>query len=329
MSNTLQQFRANKPTICLNMIVKNESKNIIRCLKSVVSYINFFVIHDTGSVDNTIDLIKQFFASYKIQGIIKKTKFIDFSTSRNFALFDCARRTDYTLFIDADMVLVNSFYDFDKLNKDAYYIFQENNGTVYKNIRLVRNNGRWIYKGSTHEVLYCLDEKIETVNIDKDFLYIKDYDDGGCKENKLERDINLLKKDIKNKIQVSRSLFYLANTYFSKKDFSSAIYYYKKYIDIGDWDQQIWFSYLRIGLSYLLLKNYPLGVYYLTLATEICPKRIENLHYLSQYFYSNAGSPIISEIYKKEIYRILDENHNTDDFLFIDEKIYDLYKNKN
>ena len=53
----LELNKINVPTLCLNMIVKNESKIIERLLTSVLSIIDTFCICDTGSTDNTIDII--------------------------------------------------------------------------------------------------------------------------------------------------------------------------------------------------------------------------------------------------------------------------------
>ena len=49
------------PSICLNSIVKNESAVILRMLQSVESIVDTYCICDTGSTDNTIELIKGFF----------------------------------------------------------------------------------------------------------------------------------------------------------------------------------------------------------------------------------------------------------------------------
>ena len=48
---------SNTPKICLNMIVKNESTIITRLLDSVISLIDHYVICDTGSTDNTTQII--------------------------------------------------------------------------------------------------------------------------------------------------------------------------------------------------------------------------------------------------------------------------------
>ena len=74
-------------TLCLNMIVRNESARIERALASVAPYINTFVILDTGSTDDTVERITKFFQERKIPGVIGKTEFKDFSQARNAALF--------------------------------------------------------------------------------------------------------------------------------------------------------------------------------------------------------------------------------------------------
>lgn len=44
--------------ICLNMIVKDEEKVILRLLNSVYKFIDCYQIVDTGSTDNTKKIIK-------------------------------------------------------------------------------------------------------------------------------------------------------------------------------------------------------------------------------------------------------------------------------
>jgi hypothetical protein len=59
-------------TICLNMIVKNESHIIEKTLENLCRYIEFdaYYISDTGSTDNTMDLIRAFFKARGIPGEI-------------------------------------------------------------------------------------------------------------------------------------------------------------------------------------------------------------------------------------------------------------------
>ena len=63
------------PTLCLNMIVKNESNIIQRLLDSVVDIIDTYCICDTGSTDNTIEIITNYFNNKNIQGKIVQEPF--------------------------------------------------------------------------------------------------------------------------------------------------------------------------------------------------------------------------------------------------------------
>ena len=60
--------QSNYPTICLNMIVKNEAHLISETLKMLCSKIKFtyWVICDTGSTDNTKEQIIEFFKQQNI-----------------------------------------------------------------------------------------------------------------------------------------------------------------------------------------------------------------------------------------------------------------------
>ena len=52
-----------KSTICLNMIVKDEAHIIQKTLENVTDYVNldYWVICDTGSTDDTVNIIETFF----------------------------------------------------------------------------------------------------------------------------------------------------------------------------------------------------------------------------------------------------------------------------
>ena len=67
-------------TICLNMIVKNESNVILNTLNNLTSKIKFdyWVISDTGSDDNTKEIIMNFFKEKNIKGELIDTKWKDF-----------------------------------------------------------------------------------------------------------------------------------------------------------------------------------------------------------------------------------------------------------
>ncbi len=90
------------PNLTLSMIVKDEEKNLRDCLESIKDFIDDIVIVDTGSVDNTINIAKEYGAK------IFHFKWInDFSAARNFALSKC--KGNWILYLDAD----------ERLNQDS------------------------------------------------------------------------------------------------------------------------------------------------------------------------------------------------------------------
>ena len=58
----------NHPTICLNMIVRNEAHIVHELLDCVAPYISSWVIVDTGSEDGTQDIIRKHMANLGIPG---------------------------------------------------------------------------------------------------------------------------------------------------------------------------------------------------------------------------------------------------------------------
>ena len=93
------------PTLCLNMIVKNESRIIHRLLNSVKDIIDCFCICDTGSTDNTVELIEQFGREHNIAGKVIKEPFRNFEYNRSHALRECdSMDADFILLLDADMI---------------------------------------------------------------------------------------------------------------------------------------------------------------------------------------------------------------------------------
>jgi glycosyltransferase involved in cell wall biosynthesis len=61
-------------TICLTMIVKNESKTILRLLESLDGFIDEFCTCDTGSTDDTVEIIRTY-AKSKISKDIMREQF--------------------------------------------------------------------------------------------------------------------------------------------------------------------------------------------------------------------------------------------------------------
>ena len=172
------------PTLCLNMIVKNESKIITRLFDSVLQIIDCYCICDTGSTDNTVQIITDYFSSKGIQGKVITEPFKNFCHNRNVSLKACVGMSDYVLLLDADMVL--EVKQFDKkmlLTATSFNILQGSESFYYQNMRIVKNNGLYEYCGVTHEYINTPSDN-RTLSIKKNEIFISDYGDGGCKSDK-------------------------------------------------------------------------------------------------------------------------------------------------
>lgn len=309
------------PTICLNMIVKNESKIITRLFDSVLPIIDCYCICDTGSTDNTMEVIDEYFASKNIPGKIVVEPFKNFCHNRNYAIQSCLGMSDYLLMLDADMILQMKHFDKKSLNNsDCFCILQGNDAFYYQNTRIVRNNGLFNYIGVTHEYIN-IPPNSKMGEIKKESLFILDLGDGGSKSDKFERDIRLLKEGIKEEPENVRYHFYLANSYYDCNKLIEAIDIYKKRIALKGWIEEVWYSYYRMGLCYLKMGKIEDAIYHWMLGYDEYPDRLEGIYEIIKYFRITSKhklSYLFYEIAKK----ILDKNLNRDSYLFLHNDVY-------
>jgi glycosyltransferase involved in cell wall biosynthesis len=311
------------------MIVKNESKIITRLLKSVEPLIDSYCICDTGSSDNTIEMIENFFDKRNIKGTILREPFRDFGYNRTFALQKCCELpdVDYILLLDADMVLeIDETFDIwefkNGLSVDAYYLYQGSPYFLYKNIRLIKNQKGLSYWGVTHEYLY-LPKDNTNLTIEQNQIFIRDIGDGGAKQDKFLRDIQLLEKGLIENPDEPRYLFYLANSYRDSDQYEKAIEIYQKRILQGGWYEEVWHSYYSIGNCYESLNDMPNAIYYWLEAFHKDTQRIENLYKIIKYYREQKYYRLAYHFYniaKEEI-----KGKTKWDHLFLQKSIYDYY----
>ena len=315
------------PKLCLNMIVKNESKVILRLLESVATLIDGYCICDTGSTDNTVVLIESFFKAKGIPGKIIQEPFRDFGYNRTFALNACKDipNMDYVLLLDADMVLtgnVTSPIEFKKgLKADCYHICQGSLQYYYKNVRIIRNYRGYSYWGVTHEYVNTPPGTIyEEIPIET--LFIDDIGDGGAKTDKFERDIRLLTKGLEENPGNDRYTFYLANSYRDAGHTEKAIETFRKRIEIGGWIEEIWHSHYNIGICYRTLGQMEKAICAWMGAFQAHPKRIESLYEIVKY-YREAGKNELAYLFYKAADSARQKWGVSNDYLFLQKDVYD------
>lgn len=220
-----------KPTICLAMIVKNEEQDIKRCLDSVAPYIDYWVISDTGSEDNTMPLIQEIMDGHRIKGELHEHKWKDFSSNRNAVLEIARKKADFVWFMDADDNFVTEdkkpfrFLDKSQIGYGLKFIIE---GHIFSRTAIVNSKFNWSYKGVLHEVLYLDGETVAVSRPNNCHVIARSSPTkrAETKEEKYAQDAKILLKEHKKNPEDTRTIFYLAQSYRDSGQLEKAIKYY-------------------------------------------------------------------------------------------------------
>ncbi|MFE1285220.1 tetratricopeptide repeat protein [Streptomyces sp. NPDC058751] len=264
------------PTICLCMIVKNESRVIERCLGSVRHLIDTWVISDTGSTDGTQDLVRAALAG--VPGELHEEPWVDFGHNRTRNIRRARGRADFLLTVDADHVLRQDA-PLPPLTATSYMLRYDTPGTQHRFKHLMRGDRDWRYEGVTHEYP-CTDGPDVQENLDA--LVIEDHADGGCRADKFERDARLLRGELERDPANTRTVFYLANTERDLGNAEEAVTLYERRAAMGGWPEEVYCSLLEAGLLRAeRTGDWPGAMDAFTRAWEARPQRLEACYELA------------------------------------------------
>jgi glycosyltransferase involved in cell wall biosynthesis len=263
-----------RASICVCMIVKNESAVIERCLASVRDIVDYWVISDTGSTDGTQDLIHK--AMDGVPGELHEDAWRDFGYNRSLNLQHARGKADYLLLIDADMVLRQEG-ELPELTADSYMI-RHSGDLEYRNKRLVRGSMPWRYVGSTHEYLTT---NLPDHEVHLDELLVDHFADGGSRADKFERDARLLSADLERDPTNTRTVFYLAQTRKDLGEWDKAITLYRRRSEMGGWAEEVYLSLFHIGELTAEKGDWPAAMDAFVQAWEYRPQRLEALYELT------------------------------------------------
>jgi GR25 family glycosyltransferase involved in LPS biosynthesis len=291
------------------MIVKDESHIILHTLSKLLKKINidYYAISDTGSSDNTIEIIQTFFKERSIPGEIHQDTWKDFGTNRSIALEYAYLKADYILIFDADDSIEGNF-KLPELKLDAYMLKFGNHTTSYNRMCLVKGSIKWNYIGVLHEVI-TTSVPITQGNIDGDYFIISGRTSARNKNgNKYLEDAKILSEAyyecIKNNDPLyNRYVYYCANSYLDAGDNQNALKWYHKTLTCSGWFDEKYNSCLKI---YELTED-PSRFYYLVKSYTYNPRRVEGIlqlvkHYAceGQYTIANTYYSLIKNYYELE-----------------------------
>jgi glycosyltransferase involved in cell wall biosynthesis len=296
------------------MIVKDEGHVIERCLLSVKDFISHWVIVDTGSTDNTKEVITRVMGN--IPGEIVDRPWKDFGHNRTEALDLARSKADYSLWIDADDIIVVDGNPFKELTASAYSFLVKYGSTVYTRAHLFNNQLPWKFEGVIHEYPHA-----NGINNSELLLGITYCVIGGgarSKQDKFSRDIKILEEALLSDPDNVRYVFYLAQSYRDAKEYEKAIKTYDKRVKMGGFQEEVWCSLYQIARLYefMGLSQWIISAY--LKAYDYRPQRAESIYSLAKYcrLQENYNLAFMFADIAKNIKR-------TCDVLFVDESVYD------
>ena len=278
-------------TVCLSMIVKNEAHVIERCLKSVADLVDYYLIVDTGSTDNTIEVIEAFIKSHGGKGKVLSREWKDFGTNRTEAL-EIARTEfdvcpDYALVMDADDIL--EIKDLSKVKSllgfsDAYELPIISGKWRWNRCHFFRLSKPFIYRDTLHEYATCSEHFSKMLMPSVEYICIG----GGGRHsdpNLVDHEIALLRKQVEQDGANGRALYLLGQTYYFNNRIEEAIKTFEERLfqNFG-WNEERFLSAFWLGEIYEAKNDWEKAEFFFKQAHNLNKKRAEPLEKLARHY---------------------------------------------
>lgn len=230
-----------KKSLCLAMICNNNESTIIKTLNSIYKYINYWIISDTGSNDNTCELIKNFFIEKKINGKLFEDNWKGINYNKTLLFKRCFSNCNYIFYLKPNELIISDF-NFSPIElKDSYYLTIKKNSIIYNKLRIFNSNLNWNF----HGIKYCV-IKVYSYNFTSSKELISNYNYIYSTENifsdenkkkfiyystKLKKQfLNTLYDDPYNLNNIS--VFYTAQCYMNAYENKKAIEWFNLYLKL-------------------------------------------------------------------------------------------------
>ena len=287
-----------EPTICLNMIVKNESHIIQETLRKLCDKISFsyWVVCDTGSTDDTPKIIEEFFKTKQISGEMFYDEWKNFSHNRTLALNRAFKKTDLLLVFDADDEIVGEIKMPKEVLHDEYHLqFGSEMGSSYTRVLLINNQKPFEYKSVIHEFITCKEPNTKSTLLEGNYYVVSGRSSARNKDpEKYLKDAKILEKAFEEAKAVGDDLFhryafYCANSYKDYGSFEEAIKWYKVVLTHqGQWAQEKYMACVSIYECFSRLNQTENGFFYLVNAFAFDRERVECLFHLVNHYCSTG-----------------------------------------
>ncbi|MDD3415231.1 MAG: glycosyltransferase [Lachnospiraceae bacterium] len=281
-------------SVCI--IVKNEEKNILKCLQSLQSLPVEIILVDTGSTDSTVELAKKYTAN-----IFSFPWSNDFSAARNFSISKASN--DWILVLDADENITDCNCSFllqfvadndacpcvGRVQRINHIIGDQGSDTSQEWITRFFNKRYFHYSGSIHEQVTAIEPFSYTCMDLPIILNHSGYAASDDVIQKANRDLTLLLNESKYQNLDAYMNYQIGQCYYQLKKYNNACFYFEKCFDFDlnpelDYVRTMVLSY---GYSLIALKKFNRACILSELA-EFFPQ-FADYHFLLGFIYMNLG----------------------------------------
>lgn len=282
--------------INLCVMVKNAGDGFEKIIENNLHLVDRWTFLDTGSTDNTVEIIKKVLANKK--GTLYQEPFINFRESRNRCLDLAGKYCKYNLMLDDTYVVKGDLRKFlTEIRGDqyvsSYSFFIKGDDMEYTTCRLTKssNNLRYIYK--IHEIIQQKDNVNAFIPISTK-ISIEDFKNDYMENRTFERkeyDLRMLHEMVQEEPDEPRHLYYIGQTYNILNQYENAAEYFLKRTQhhIKGENTEIADSYFEIARLYNFKLNKPWELceeYYLK-SWEILPEKPDCFYYIGLHYFDN------------------------------------------
>lgn len=293
----------------LLIMVKNAGDGFRDILKRNLPYIDRFTILDTGSTDNTLQIINEvMFASGK-PGELYNEPFINFRDSRNRLLDLAGEKCAFNVMLDDSYVLHGNLREFLTMVRgddvaSTYSIFIKDLSLSHGSIRITKPEKKKRYKYIIHEIIDDIGHQIP-----QNIAYIEDVITEYMSDRTLarkQRDLEMLFEEIKNDPTDPRNYYYVAETYLCMQDWKSAIEWYEKCFKMNGYIEERQDALYKIAV----INHFSMGSpwkdcheLYLN-AHRFAPNRPEAMFVIGYHYVEEDYCPELAHMYLKKAFEI-------------------------
>lgn len=298
-------------------MVKNEAPRIVRTMLTVSEYVDGFIVLDTGSEDDTVQVITDFCQANSKLLELQTAEFTDYSTTRNILLRHCAGKSNYVLLLDANDEVKNIsellFFLKEKSPKkklinnrfEVYNNFStRGQGYSYPRACCVKNDldlgttegVHYIYP--THEMLIIGDntshreDDADYTLLNSSYYFFQDRSKDKPSKDRVQSDLDILIKYYNNLQQKElRPCYYICQSASDLGNFDILYKYGLELINFKDqehYSDYVFYGYIFVGSALYKLKKTRYCSGYFLKAYEYSKRyveRCEPIYYLALLYY--------------------------------------------